>query len=99
MNPGNWIARNAGLTPDKAAIRFPGREISYAQLAQQVDRLAAGSTVRNLNIDLAKRVLVPIPPLAEQRRIVAILDEAFEGIATAKANAAASLSTCCASCA
>jgi type I restriction enzyme S subunit len=28
-----------------------------------------------------------IPPLAEQRRIVAILDEAFEGIAVAKANA------------
>ena len=28
-----------------------------------------------------------IPPLAEQRRIVGILDEAFEGIATAKANA------------
>jgi type I restriction enzyme S subunit len=27
------------------------------------------------------------PPLAEQRRIVAILDEAFEGIATAKAHA------------
>ncbi|WP_348944394.1 restriction endonuclease subunit S [Chitinibacter sp. FCG-7] len=30
---------------------------------------------------------IPIPPLAEQQRIVAILDEAFEGIATAKANA------------
>ncbi len=30
---------------------------------------------------------IPLPPLAEQRRIVAILDEAFEGIATAKANA------------
>ena len=28
-----------------------------------------------------------IPPLPEQRRIVGILDEAFEGIATAKANA------------
>jgi type I restriction enzyme S subunit len=28
-----------------------------------------------------------IPPLAEQRRIVGILDDAFEGIATAKANA------------
>ena len=28
-----------------------------------------------------------IPPLAEQRRIVGILDEAFEGLATAKANA------------
>ena len=30
---------------------------------------------------------IPVPPLAEQRRVVAILDEAFEGIATAKANA------------
>jgi type I restriction enzyme, S subunit len=30
---------------------------------------------------------IPLPPLAEQRRVVAILDEAFECIATAKANA------------
>ncbi len=30
---------------------------------------------------------IPIPPLPEQRRIVGILDEAFEGAATAKANA------------
>jgi type I restriction enzyme, S subunit len=30
---------------------------------------------------------IPVPPLSEQRRIVSILDEAFAGIATAKANA------------
>jgi len=30
---------------------------------------------------------IPLPPLPEQQRIVGILDEAFEGIATAKANA------------
>ena len=30
---------------------------------------------------------IPVPPLLEQKRIVRILDEAFEGIATAKANA------------
>lgn len=30
---------------------------------------------------------IPVPPLPEQRRIVGILDEAFERIATAKANA------------
>ena len=30
---------------------------------------------------------MPLPPLPEQQRIVGILDEAFEGIATAKANA------------
>lgn len=57
------------------------------QVFAQFDRLAAGSTVRNLNIDLASRVVVPVPSLPEQRRIVAILDEAFEAISTANANA------------
>lgn len=31
--------------------------------------------------------IIPVPPLAEQQRIVAILDEAFAGLATAQANA------------
>ena len=53
----------------------------------QFDRLAAGSTVRNLNISLVQGVDIPFPPLPEQKRIVSILDEAFEGIATAKVNA------------
>jgi type I restriction enzyme S subunit len=52
----------------------------------QFDRLAAGSTVRNLNIGLAKSVEIPYPALPEQQRIVGILDGAFEGIATATAN-------------
>jgi type I restriction enzyme S subunit len=53
----------------------------------QFDRLAAGSTVRNLNISLVKGVEIPVPPLSEQRRIVGIIEEVFDGIATAKANA------------
>ena len=32
-----------------------------------------------------------VPPLPEQQRIVGILDEAFDGIATAKANAETNL--------
>lgn len=39
-------------------------------------RLAAGATVKNLNIDLVKAVKIPLPPLDEQRRITAILDKA-----------------------
>ena len=54
---------------------------------QQFNFLAAGSTVRNLNIGLVSSVNVPIPPLPEQQRIVSILDEAFAAIAKAKANA------------
>lgn len=42
----------------------------------EFERLAAGATVKNLNIDLVKGVRVPLPPLPEQRRIAAILDKA-----------------------
>ncbi len=38
---------------------------------------------------------IPVPALGEQRRIVAILDEAVEGIATAKANAEKNLQNAC----
>ena len=36
--------------------------------------------------EFVESCLIPLPPLPEQRRIVAILDETFEAIATAKAN-------------
>jgi type I restriction enzyme S subunit len=45
--------------------------------------------LKGMTLNKAKLKVMPVsfPPLAEQRRIVGILDEAFEGIATAKANA------------
>lgn len=46
-----------------------------------------GATVDTLTIQKLQSVMVALPPLPEQQRIVGILDEAFEGIATAKANA------------
>jgi len=41
----------------------------------------------SLNLPCIAGIRVLVPPLPEQQRIVGILDEAFEGIATAKANA------------
>jgi len=49
--------------------------------------LGTGATFKELSGSKLKDVPVPFPPLPEQQRIVGILDEAFEGIATAKANA------------
>jgi type I restriction enzyme S subunit len=46
-----------------------------------------GATVDTLTINKLRSVVITVPPLAEQQRIVRLLDEAFEGIATAKANA------------
>jgi len=45
-----------------------------------------GATVHRLSTDNLRSFPIPIPPLPEQKRIVAILDEAFEGIDTAVAN-------------
>ncbi len=53
----------------------------------QFHKLASGSVVKNISGDLVKKVVLPIPPLPEQKRIVAILDKAFTATAKAKANA------------
>lgn len=50
-------------------------------------RISAGAAQPNLSTEQIKDFDIPLPPLPEQKRIVGILDEAFEGIATAKANA------------
>ena len=52
-----------------------------------IGALSDGANINNLTFDNLRRFPVPVPPLAEQQRIVGILDEAFEGLATAKANA------------
>jgi len=46
-----------------------------------------GATVQGVKLPFVKSLQIPLPPLPEQQRIVSILDDAFEGIATAKANA------------
>lgn len=40
MNISDWIERQAGYTPDKAAIRFEGKEISYASLFDRIEAAA-----------------------------------------------------------
>ncbi|NMW19614.1 MAG: restriction endonuclease subunit S [Chlorobiaceae bacterium] len=49
--------------------------------------LGTGATFKELSGGKLKEVTIPVPPLPEQQRIVAILDKAFNGIAKAKANA------------
>lgn len=46
-----------------------------------------GVRQKNLSLEKIRAIELTIPPLKEQQRIVSILDEAFDGIATAKANA------------
>lgn len=52
----------------------------------KLNELGTGTTFKELSATRLKSVNVPLPPLEEQRRIVAVLDEAFEGLDRARKN-------------
>jgi len=52
-----------------------------------IEDVTAFATVKHISSKQIENIEIPLPPLIEQQRIVAILDEAFAAIAKAKANA------------
>lgn len=56
-------------------------------VADYFPRVAVGATVKSLRLRHFEELPVVVAPLSAQHRIVAILDEAFAGIASAKATA------------
>jgi type I restriction enzyme S subunit len=60
-------------------------------IVELLNDLGTGATFKELSGGKLKEVPVPLPPPPEQQRIVTLLDEAFDGIATAKANAETNL--------
>jgi type I restriction enzyme S subunit len=65
------LSNKSGMYETNYLYYFLGSSEAY----RQFDLRAAGSTVRNLNIDLVRSVQVPIPPLPEQARIVENIEE------------------------
>ena len=60
---------------------------------QSIKDGSSGSAQGGFNATKLGALTIPVPLLPEQKRIVGILDEAFDGIATAKANAEKNLKT------
>jgi len=58
-----------------------------SSIVDMLNSLGTGATFKELPGGKLKEVVIPVPSLAEQQRIVGLLDEAFEGLAVAKANA------------
>ena len=69
------------------------KEWLYYYLSREVFRVEGAARMsgavghKRVAKDFIEGYPIPVPPLSEQRRIVGILDEAFDGIATAKATA------------
>ncbi len=66
------------------------RYIEYAfksdLVIRQVLHKSMGATVGTLTISRARKIQIPIPPISEQKQIVAILDKTFAAIDQAQAN-------------
>ena len=75
-----------GLIP-RSQIEHKFLYYYLSSIVDLLNSLGTGATFKELSGGKLKEVTVPVPPLAEQQRIVGLLDEAFEGLATAKANA------------
>ena len=76
------LKRDAGLSP-----RFVLKALETGVVLEQIEKFKGGVAQQNLSLTQVRDFRIAQPPLPEQQRIVGILDEAFEGLATAKANA------------
>ena len=75
-----------GLVPS-AQLEHKFLYYYLSSIVDLLNELGSGATFKELSGGKLKEVEIPLPPLPEQQRIVGILDEAFDGIATAKSNA------------
>jgi type I restriction enzyme S subunit len=74
--------------PEELDFRFVHKFLHWTYLSGVTEGMQSNSTgIRNLNGDAYKSIEICFPPLSEQHRIVAMLDDAFANIAIAKANA------------
>jgi len=70
------------------------RFLAYFMRAAEREVLATvsrGATVHRLSTDVLKSLEIPLPPLEEQKRIVAVLDRAFAALDRARDHAEANL--------
>lgn len=67
--------------------QFLAHLIRSSGYREKLEQASTGTTMKNLSNTALADLVISVPPLPEQQRIVGILDEAFDGIATAKANA------------
>ena len=77
-----------GIIPKKKSTISVGYLFQWLKsIAHLIVEEGTGATVQGVKLPFIKDLELPLPPLAEQQRIVVILDEAFVAIAKAKSNA------------
>lgn len=68
------------------SIPYLAKYFNSSLISDEIEKLKGGAAQQNLSLGQLNNLEIPLPPLQEQQRIVAILDEAFSAIDKAKAN-------------
>lgn len=83
------------IFPIKPSAQLIRRFLFYWLTDQQtvgaINETCTGARMPRANVSELMTFPLPLPPLEEQQRIVAVLDEAFEGLTRARAHAEANL--------
>jgi type I restriction enzyme, S subunit len=90
-----FVERDTAINQDlRGIIPIRNKELSvhflfwwFKSVAHLIEQEGTGATVQGVKLPFIKSLPLPLPTLPEQKRIVAILNEAFEGIDVAVANA------------
>ena len=80
-----WVNNHAHILKFESMITQRFVELYLESIP--LDEYITGAAQPKLNQKALNSIPIPVPPLPEQQRIVAILDEAFAAIAAARANA------------
>ena len=77
---------------DKLTPRYLHAWMESPDFQDQLKRLTVGAAIKNVaSVKNLKKIQIPLPPLEEQKRIVAVLDAAFEGLDRARVHTEANL--------
>ncbi|MDE0331499.1 MAG: restriction endonuclease subunit S [Nitrospinae bacterium] len=92
---GKFFLNDSGLSIHSRDSTNLSQEFLDTQLLarqKEIYEIGRGTAQKNLNVSALRDLHITVPPLEEQRRIVAVLDEAFDGLDRAHTHAEANLS-------
>lgn len=70
-----WLKNISGINPRYVELYFQSTNFN-----NQVEEYAGGATVKTFTIQTAKKIEIPLPPVGEQRKIVARIEKQFAKI-------------------
>ncbi|MEI2678419.1 MAG: restriction endonuclease subunit S [Burkholderiaceae bacterium] len=86
LDEGMIVADLVRIRAQQVNTRYLCYHLNSSATSDYINSMQKGTTRPRVTLSVVRQLPIAVPSLPEQRRIVAILDEAFEGIATAKAN-------------